>query len=174
MASSPRTDRALRYVYIQGGVQQCTCISKPFLVLSVRGLEATELTRQYQYRSPFRDVLYHVPMYIWCNHRWPNLPGLPPSIFANCKWSWRGGGRPGTRLPQMYVVWHKRSDYITSIYSWPKNNTLWIFITVWIISGNIPKPHRHCTAQPQEDTPTHDINTPIPRPSHLSVCRLQY
>ena len=79
----------LRHV---GGAQQG--ISKPFLVLLVRGLEARALTRQSQYHPSFiapgtiwhgmgittvghrSPYIYHLST--WRNRMWPNLPGLPP------------------------------------------------------------------------------------------------
>ena len=69
-------------------------ISKPFLVLSVRGLEARALARQCKYHPSFIapgtvrhekgiTTIGHRPLCVyylstWCNCTWPNLPGLPP------------------------------------------------------------------------------------------------
>jgi len=69
-------------------------ISKPFLVLSVRGLEARALARQCQYHPSFiatRTVWHEMGITIvghrppcvhhlstWRNRTWPHLPGLPP------------------------------------------------------------------------------------------------
>ena len=69
-------------------------ISKPFLVLSVQGLEARALARQCQYHllliapgtvqheTEITTVGYCPPcvyhLFTWCNCTWPNLPVLPP------------------------------------------------------------------------------------------------